>query len=83
MFKYIFLSLALFGLAGCAPDLEDVVQEWTDKGWKRVRSHGIEKEFNRHGMLKSQMARAIEASWIENVAIPSKIKIITFVLFCV
>ena len=66
MFKYIFLSLALFDLAGCAPDLEDVVQEWTDKGWKRVRSHGIEKEFNRHGMLKSQMARAIEASWIEN-----------------
>jgi hypothetical protein len=30
-----------------------------------VRTHGKEKEFNRHGTLMSEQARAIEVSWIE------------------
>jgi hypothetical protein len=31
-----------------------------------VRTHGIEKEFNRQGTLMSEKARAIEVSWIVN-----------------
>ena len=30
-----------------------------------MRTHGIEKEFKRHGTLMSEQAHAIEASWIE------------------
>lgn len=30
-----------------------------------MRIHGVEKEFNRHGILMSEQAQAIEASWIE------------------
>lgn len=59
------LFLSLFIIFGCAPEKEDVIREWNEKGWKQIRTHGVEREFTRHGTLMSEQARAIEASWIE------------------
>ena len=42
-----------------------MIKEWSEKGWRMVRTHGQEKEFNRHGTLMSEQAQAVEVSWIE------------------
>ncbi|MBT3666842.1 MAG: hypothetical protein HN548_05120 [Opitutae bacterium] len=46
--------------------MNEVVQEWKDKGWTQVRTHGTKKDFNRCGTLMSEKAQAVEASWVEN-----------------
>jgi len=58
--------LSLFLILGCAPEMNEVVQEWKDKGWTQVRTHGTKKDFNRCGTLMSEKAQAVEASWVEN-----------------
>lgn len=63
--KFFILLFIFFTLWGCAPEMSEVIQEWTEKGWNKVRIHGIEKKFNRHGTLMSKKARAVEVSWIE------------------
>ena len=64
--KILFFLVFQFSLLSCAPEMKDVIEEWTDKGWSKVRSHGTKKEFNRQSTLMSEKARAIEVSWIEN-----------------
>jgi hypothetical protein len=63
--RNIVLFLGLFIIFGCTPDKEDVIREWNEKGWKKVGTHGMEREFIRQGTLISEQAQAIEASWIE------------------
>ena len=64
--KNLIPVLTLFFILGCAPDMNEVVQEWKDKGWTQVRTLGVKKKFHRHGTLMSEQAQAVEASWIEN-----------------
>ena len=63
--KYFTPFVFIFALYGCAPEMNDVIQEWNEKGWNKVRTHGIEKEFNRQSTLMNEKARAVEVSWIE------------------
>ncbi len=63
--KVRYFFLVLFFLTSCAPELDDVVEEWNQKGWSKVRTHGIRKEFTRHSKLMSEKAQAVEASWID------------------
>jgi hypothetical protein len=59
IFFYIFVS-------GCTREVSDVITEWEEKGWSKVRTHGTQKTHQRHSTLKSDQAQAVEVSWIEN-----------------
>ena len=59
-------ALLCFGIAGCAPSPIEVVREWEDKGWTIKIVHGKQGPIERHGKLKSDQAKAVEASWVEN-----------------
>ena len=48
----------------CAPDLNDVVEDWKKEGWTIVRTHGVKQDFDRTGTLMSKKAQAVEASWL-------------------
>jgi hypothetical protein len=63
--KFWLLSL-IFLSGGCAPNPTEVAQEWIDKGWTLVRTHGEVGPIKRHGKLMSKQAQAVEASWIQN-----------------
>jgi hypothetical protein len=64
--QYLLLTISVFLLLGCAPEMDDVIQEWRDKGWDKVSTLGVVDKFNRHSLLMSEKAQAIEASWIVN-----------------
>ena len=61
-----FLLLFQIFLLGCAPEMNDVIKEWTEKGWSQVRVHGVEGNFTRQGTLMNEKAQALEASWVVN-----------------
>ncbi len=74
MIRILFLGFGLLtGLIGCAPSAHEIVQKWKDKGWKVEKIHGMQGPIERHGTLRSEHAKAIEASWIENGVRKTKI----------
>lgn len=64
--RYLLLTIPFLLLLGCAPEMDDVIKEWKDKGWDKVSTLGVVDQFNRHSILMSEKAQAIEASWIVN-----------------
>ena len=59
-------TLLCYGIIGCAQSPSEVVREWEDKGWKIEKVHGEQGPIERHGKLKSDQAKAVEASWVVN-----------------
>ena len=39
--------------------MNDVIKEWTEKGWSQVRVHGVEGNFTRQGTLMNEKAQSI------------------------
>ena len=67
MVRFFFIISCLCYLSlSCAPELNDVVEDWKKEGWTIVRTHGVKQDFDRTGTLMSKKAQAVEASWIEN-----------------
>ena len=62
-FALIFFYIFAFG---CTREVSDVITEWEENGWSKVRTHGTQKTHQRHSTLKSDQAQAVEVSWIEN-----------------
>ena len=60
-----FLLLVVL-LSGCAEEVHEVVEEWQEKGWTKVRTHGVKKVHQRHSILMSEKAQGVEVSWIES-----------------
>ena len=65
MKNLLFLTTLLLLLCNCAKQPEEVVAEWEEDGWSKIRTHGVQKEFVRQGKLASEKAQSIEVSWIE------------------
>jgi len=61
----LFLPALLLLFCNCAKNPEEVVAEWEEEGWSKVRTHGVVKESVRQGKLSSERAQSIEVSWIE------------------
>ena len=61
----LFLHAMLLLLCNCAKNPEEVMAEWEEEGWSKVRTHGVVKESVRQGKLFSEKAQSIEVSWIE------------------
>ena len=61
----LFLTTLLLLLCNCAKQPEEVVADWEEDGWSKIRTHGVQKEFKRQGKLASEKAHSIEVSWIE------------------
>ena len=58
--------LLVLVLTACSPEPAEVVGDWEEDGWSKVRTHGKVTDYVRRGKLKSERAQSIEASWIEN-----------------
>lgn len=65
MKNLLLLPTLLFFLCHCAKQPEEVVADWEEDGWSKIRTHGVQKEFKRQGKLASEKAKSIEVSWIE------------------
>ena len=65
MKNLLFLTTLLLLLCNCAKQPEEVVADWEEDGWSKIRMHGVQKEFVRQGKLASEKAQSIEVSWIE------------------
>ena len=65
MKNLLFLTTLLLLLCNCAKQPEEVVADWEEDGWSKIRTHGVQKEFVRQGKLASEKAQSIEVSWIE------------------
>ena len=64
-FRFVVLCL-LIGLgSSCSQEPAEIVAEWEEDGWSKIRTHGVQKEFKRQGKLASEKAHSIEVSWIE------------------
>ena len=50
----------------CSQNASEVVEDWKQKGWSKVASHGVASEFIRHGKLMHEKAQSVEASWVQN-----------------
>ena len=61
----LLLTTLLLLLCNCAKQPEEVVADWEEDGWSKIRTHGVQKEFVRQGKLASEKAQSIEVSWIE------------------
>ena len=61
----LLLTTLLLLLCNCAKQPEEVVADWEEDGWSKIRTHGVQKEFKRQGKLASEKAHSIEVSWIE------------------
>ena len=61
----LLLTTLLLLLCNCAKQPEEVVADWKEDGWSKIRTHGVQKEFVRQGKLASEKAHSIEVSWIE------------------
>ena len=62
-FSIIIVSLFL---CGCTIDVDQIVKDWEEKGWSKVRKHGLQKDYKRHSILMSERAKAVEVSWVQN-----------------
>jgi len=64
-FRLLVLCL-LIGLgSSCSKEPAEIVADWEEDGWSKIRTHGVQKEFERQGKLASEKAQSIEVSWIE------------------
>ena len=61
----ILIILILSGLSSCANNPEDIIRKWETDGWQFVQLHGQQKPVKRYSVLKSEKAKAVEASWTE------------------
>jgi hypothetical protein len=61
------LSLCMIAVlcVSCSQEPAEIVADWEEDGWSKIKTHGVEKEFKRHGKLASEKAQSIEVSWIE------------------
>ena len=66
MGRFFSIIIVSFFLFGCAPDVDQVVKDWEEKGWSKVRKHGLQKDYKRHSILMSERAKAVEVSWVQN-----------------
>ena len=72
-FRLLLLCL-LTGLgSACSQEPAEIVADWEEDGWSKVKSHGVEKEFVRQGKLASEKAKSIGVSWIERGKHKSKV----------
>ena len=57
----------IFGclLTSCSQEPTDVIREWKEDGWSQVTMLGKRGSIERTGVLRSEKALMIEASWIE------------------
>ena len=57
----------IFGclLTGCTQEPTDIIREWKEDGWSLVTMLGKRGPIERTGVLRSEKAQMIEASWIE------------------
>ena len=60
-----FLLLGVL-LSGCSEEVHEIIGEWQEKGWTKVRTHGVKKGHQRHSTLMSEKAQGVEVSWIES-----------------
>ena len=66
MGRFFSIIILSFFLCGCAPDVAQIVKDWEEKGWSKVRKHGLQKDYKRHSILMSERAKAVEVSWVQN-----------------
>ena len=66
MGRFFSIIIVSFFLCGCAPDVDQIVKDWEEKGWSKVRKHGLQKDYKRHSILMSERAKAVEVSWVQN-----------------
>jgi len=59
------IILILFCSSSCANNPEDVIKKWESNGWQLIQLHGDRKPVERYSVLKSEKAKAVEASWTE------------------
>jgi hypothetical protein len=61
------LSLCMIAAlsVSCSQEPAEVVADWEEDGWSKIKTHGVEKEFVRQGKLASEKAKSIGVSWIE------------------
>jgi hypothetical protein len=64
--RIIQILLLVVLLSGCTEEVHEVVEEWQEKGWTKVRTHGVKKVHQRHSILMSEKAQGVEVSWIES-----------------
>lgn len=57
----------IFGclLTSCSQEPADVIRVWKEDGWSQVTMLGKRGPIERTGVLRSEKAQMIEASWIE------------------
>ena len=57
----------IFGclLTSCSQEPTDVIRVWKEDGWSQVTILGKRGPIERTGVLRSEKAQMIEASWIE------------------
>jgi len=67
------IILFLFGSSSCANNPEDIIRKWESKDWQLVQLHGQRKPVKRYSILKSETAKAVEASWTEKGRINRKV----------
>ena len=64
-FRLLLLCLAIGLGYSCSQEPAEIVADWEEDGWSKVKTHGVEKEFVRQGKLASEKAQSIGVSWIE------------------
>ena len=65
--SFIQLLLCTFFVlsSSCYQEPAEIVADWEENGWSKVKTHGLQKAFVRKGKLASEKAQSIEVSWIE------------------
>ena len=62
-----FLRYAIFLGAvissSCSKDYSSVVDDWKEDGWRVVNEYGEAGDYTHYTNLKSERAKAVEASW--------------------
>ncbi len=66
MDKFICSFFSMLALLGCSQNPDDIINQWKDKGWSYVATHGKKGEVKRTGVLQSDRAQAVEAVWVEH-----------------
>ena len=60
----VFLGAVIF--SSCSKDYSSVVADWRENGWRVVNEYGEAGDYTHYTHLKSEHARAVEASWKTN-----------------
>ena len=66
LFRAGAMLLATMAIVSCASDYSSVVENWEEEGWRVVEEYGEIGDYSHYTDLKSDQAKAVEASWTVN-----------------